>query len=95
MAVNGFGGFPGRKSSGIWNVQEIEQFLPNYGNAAWVRGAESEEHFPLFPEGQEWMPLYSQHMDPLMLEGVGSVEEALEGLSADTNELFDNSVRNL
>lgn len=95
MAVNGFGGFPGRKSSGIWNVQEIEQFLPNYGHAAWVLGAESEEHFPLFPEGQEWMPIYAQHIDPLMLEGVGSVEEALEGLSADTNELFDNSVRNL
>ena len=95
MAVNGFGGFPGRKSSGKWNVQEIEQFLPNYGHAAWVLGAESEEHFPLFPEGQEWMPIYEQHMDPLMLEGVGSVEEALEGLAADTNELFDNSVRNL
>ncbi len=95
MATAGFGGFPGRKSAGKWNVLQIEEFLPNYGNAAWVRGAESEEHFPLFPEGQEWMPIYNQHIDPLMLENVGTVEEALSNLTADTNELFANAVRNL
>lgn len=95
MSVAGFGGFPGRKSSGKWNVLQIEEFLPNYGRAAWELGAETEEHFPLFPEGQEWMPVYNQHIDPLMLENVGTVEEALANLNTDTNELFANAVRNL
>ena len=95
MSVAGFGGFPGRKSSGKWNVLQIEEFLPNYGHAAWELGAESEEHFPLFPEGQEWIPIYNQHVDPLMLEGIGTVEEMLANLDDDTNELFANAVRNL
>ncbi len=95
MSVAGFGGFPGRKSAGKWNVLQIEEFLPNYGRAAWELGAESEEHFPLFPEGQEWMPVYNQHVDPLMLEGTGTVKETLANLQADTDQLFANSVRNL
>ena len=49
MSVAGFGGFPGRKSAGKWNVLQIEEFLPNYGRAAWELGAESEEHFPALP----------------------------------------------
>ncbi|MEM7538867.1 MAG: twin-arginine translocation signal domain-containing protein [Chloroflexota bacterium] len=88
MATSGFGGFPGRKSSGKWNVQQIEESLPNYGHAAWEIGQENEAHFPLFPEGLEWDALYTKWMDPVLSEGDPGVEAALEGLQADTDKLL-------
>ena len=41
------------------------------------------------------MPVYNQHVDPLMLEGDGTVKETLANLQADTNQLLANAVRNL
>ncbi|MEM7131529.1 MAG: substrate-binding domain-containing protein [Chloroflexota bacterium] len=88
MATSGFGGFPGRISSGKWNIQQIEESLPNYGHAAWEIGQQNVEHFPLFPEGLEWNALYTKWIDPVLLEGEPGVEAALEGLQEDTNKLL-------
>lgn len=91
MAVSGFGGFPGRKSSGKWNIQQLEEKLPNYGHAAWEIGQLNEAHFPLFPEGLEWDGLYTKWMDPVLTEGGPDVEGALAGLQEDTNKLLAGS----
>ena len=88
MAVSGFGGFPARKSAGRWNVVTIEEKLPEYGHAAWEIGAENQEHFPLFPEFQEWSNLYWKWLDPVLAGGNPDVEGALLGLHEETNDLF-------
>ena len=89
FAVSGFGGFSARKSAGRWNIVSIEDKLPEYGHAAWELGAENQEHFPLFPEFEEWQEeLYWKWLFPVMAEGDPDVEGALLGLHEETNELF-------
>lgn len=88
MATSGFGGFPGRISSGKWNIQQIEESLPNYGHAAWEIGQQNVAHFPLFPQYLEWTALYSKWIDPVLTEGDSNVEAALEGLQEETNKML-------
>ena len=88
MAVSGFGGFPARKSSGKWNVMQIEETVPEYGHAAWELGGESVEHFPLFPDFMEWQGVWAKWMDPIWLEGEADIDGALDGMGEETNELF-------
>ena len=88
FAVSGGGGFSARKSAGRWNIVTIEEQLPEYGHAAWEIGAENQEHFPLLPEGDDWLGLYWKWVEPVLLEGDPDVEGALLGLHEETNELF-------
>ena len=88
MAVSGFGGFSARKSAGRWNILTIEEKLPEYGHAAWELGAENQEHFPLFPEFEEWWDVYWKWIEPVLVGGDPDVEGALIGLHEETNELF-------
>jgi len=93
LAVSGFGGFPARISSGDWLVRAMEEQLPNFDHAVRELGKECEEHFPLFPEYLEWTGLYQKWIDPVMVEGKPGVEEALVGMSKDTDDLLSTAER--
>ena len=83
-----FSFLPARKSAGRWTIVTVEEKLPEYGHAAWELGAENQEHFPLFPEVDEWMELYFKWIDPILVGRDPDVEGALMGLHEETNELF-------
>ena len=87
-ALSGFGGFPARKSSGKWNVMQIEPSLPGYGHAAWKLGSESSECFPSFPIADEWCRFWQRWWHGVWIGDEPFFKGDLEGMHNRTTVLL-------